>query len=322
MPRFIRVLAALAALLVMVAGASAAYPERPIRIIVPFSPGAGADILARTIGFKLSAALGQQVVVINRSGAGGAVGTELVAHAAPDGYTLLLFNNAQTLNASLKPDLPFDVVKDFAPISMLGTSPIVLVASPKFPAKTIQDVIAMAKAQPGKINYGSAGYGTPLHFAGELLNVLADINLVHVPYRGQGSSSKALIANDIELGFGTVAGFAPMIQGGLVRPIAAAGAKRLKEFPDLPTIAESGYPDFDVYIWYGIVAPAGTPPDIVKKLHDAIAEILANPTERADIEKKGYDVTPSTPEELAAFIKSDLARWKGLVQKAKITPPK
>jgi tripartite-type tricarboxylate transporter receptor subunit TctC len=316
-----RLMAVFMMVVAMVASAMAAYPDRPIRIIVPFEPAAGADILARTIGAKLSSVLGQQVIVINRAGAGGIIGTETAAHSPPDGYTLLLFNNSQTLNASLNAQLPFDVEKDFTAVSMLATSPILLVGSRKFPGKTIQEVVTLAKAQPGKINYGSAGYGTPLHFAGELLNSLADIKLVHVPYKGQGGSSAALIASDIDLGFGTVAGFAPLIKGGLVHPIAAAGAKRSKEFPNIPTIAESGYPGFDVYIWYGFVAPSGTPPDIIKTLNGAISEILTNPAERADIESKGYDVTPSTSAELMAFIKSDLSRWKGLVEKAKLSSP-
>jgi tripartite-type tricarboxylate transporter receptor subunit TctC len=298
------------------------YPTRPIHLIVPFEPGAGADILARVVGAKLSTALGQQVVVMNRSGASGNIGTQVVAASTPDGYTLLLFNNAQTLNASLSSTLPFDVEKDFTAISLLATSPILLCGSRKFPAKTIQDVVALAKAKPGKYNYGSAGYGTPLHFAGEMLNAAADIKLVHVPYKGQGGSSQALVAGDIDLAFGTVAGFAPLVDGGLVQPIAAAGAKRMKEMPNLPTIAESGYPDFDVHIWYGLVAPAGTPGAIIQKLHDALSAILTNPEERADIEKKGYDVAPSSPAEMVAFIKTDLARWKGLAKTAQLSAPK
>jgi len=302
--------------------AMAGYPDRPLHIIVPFEPGAGADIIARVVANKLSPILGQQVVVINRSGASGNIGTEFVAHSAPDGYTLLLFNNSQTLNASFNPKLPFDVEKDFTAVAMLATSPILLCGSRKFDARTLKEVVDRAKADPGKINYGSAGYGTPLHFSGELLDVLAGIKMVHVPYKGQGASSKALVGGDIDLAFGTVAGFAPLIKSGMILPIAAAGARRMKELPDLPTIAESGYPGFDVNIWYGLVAPAKTPPEAIAKLHDAIAAILANPAERDDIERKGYDVTPSTSAELAAFIKADVARWKGLVEKANITPPK
>ena len=202
MSRLIRLTAALVALLALTLSARAAYPERPVRIIVPFAPGAGADILARTIGFKLSAALGQQVIVINHSGAGGNIGTEMAAHSAPDGYTLMLFNNSQTLNASLNPKLPFDVIRDFTPVSMLATSPIILVGSRAFSARTIQELVAMAKAQPGKINYGSAGYGTPLHFGGELLNVLADIKLVHVPYRDRAPAARRSSRTTSRLGSG------------------------------------------------------------------------------------------------------------------------
>jgi len=321
MSRLVRLAAALAALLALTGGASADYPDRPIRIIVPFPPGAGNDLLARTVGNKLSTALGQQVIVINRTGGGGNIGTEAAARSAPDGYTLLIFNNAQTMNAALNTKLGFDVVRDFAAVSMLAETPIILVGGDKFPPKSVQELVAFAKAEPGKINFGSAGYGTPQHFAGELLNVMADIKMVHVPYRGQAASTEATMANNVQISFGTVAGLAPMVKGGLVHPIAAAGSSRAKEFPNLPTIAESGYPDFNVYIWYGIVAPAGTPPDIIKTLHDALGRILADPAEKADIEQKGFEVTASTSEALAAFIEADLARWKDLVQRAKMSPP-
>jgi len=321
MRRFIRFTVAVFGILTLAGGAKAEYPDRPIRLIVPFEPGAGADLLARTLGHKLSVVLGQQIVVVNRSGASGNIGSESVARAAPDGYTLLLFNNSQTLNAALNPKLSYDAVQDFTGIAMLATSPILLVASRKFQVTTVKDLVALAKKDPGKINYGSAGYGTPLHFAGELLNLMADIKLAHVPYRGQGASSAALIANDIELGFGTVAGFAPLIKEGFVHPIAAAGAKRMKELPDLPTIAENGYPTFDVFIWYGLVTPAKTPPEIVNQLYAAVVKILNEPADRADFEQKGYEVTPSTPEKLNDFIKSDVTRWKNLVQKANLAPP-
>ncbi len=318
MQRFVVALAVVSA---VASSAFAAYPERPIRIIVPFPPGAGIDLIARLVANKLSAPLGQQVIVDNRAGAGGNIGAEAAARAAPDGYTLLLINNAQTVNAALNPKLPFDVNRDFAPIAMLAYSPLMLAASNDLPAKTVPDLIALAKTQPGKLNYGSPGPGTPQHLSSEMLNVMADVKIMHVPYKGQGPAMAALIANEIHVMFGTVAGFAPMVKAGRLRPMAVASARRLKDYPDLPTIAESGYPSFDVSIWYGLAAPARTPPEIIKRLNDELRRILNTPADQADIEQKGFEVTPSTSDELTAFIRADLARWQELVQKARLSAP-
>jgi tripartite-type tricarboxylate transporter receptor subunit TctC len=294
--------------------AAAPYPDRPIHIIVPFPPGAGNDLLARTIGAKLSDSLGQPVIIDNRAGAGGNVGTELAAHAAADGYTILIINNAQTINAAINQKLQFDVVRDFTGISMLATTPILLATSKAFPAKTVTDIVTLAKAQPGKINFGSPGFGTPQHFGGELLNFLAGIKLVHVPYHGQAAATQALISGDVQLAFGTVAGLAPMVDGGLVNPTAIAGDQRIGQYPDIPTIAESGFPTFNIYIWYGFVAPAGTPPEIVNRLNQELARILANRENAADLEKKGFAVSASSPSQLSDFIKSDAETWRALVK--------
>lgn len=294
--------------------AATPYPDRPIHIIVPFPPGAGNDLLARTIGAKLSDLLGQPVIIDNRAGAGGNVGTELAVHAAADGYTLLMINNAQTINAAINPKLGFDVVHDFTGISMLATTPILLATSKTFPAKTVKDIVTLAKAQPGKINFGSPGFGTPQHFGGELLNFLAGIKLVHVPYHGQAAATQALISGDVQLAFGTVAGLGPMVDGGLVNPTAIAGDKRIGQYPDIPTIAESGYPTFNIYIWYGFVAPTGTPPEIVSRLNQELARILANRENAADLEKKGFAVSASSPSQLNDFIKSDAETWRALVK--------
>ena len=312
-------LAALALWVLGVATAQAAYPERPIRIIVPFPPGAGIDLVARMVATKLSGPLGQQIIVDNRPGAGGNIGAEAVARSPADGYTLLLINNAQTVNVALNPNLPFDVNRDFAALGMIGFSPLMLAASNELPAKSVADVVRLAKASPGKLNYGSPGPGTPQHLSFELLNLLAGVKIVHVPYKGQGPATGALIANEIQVMFGTVAGFAPMIKANRVRPIATASAQRLKGYPELPTIAESGYPSFDVSIWYGLAAPAKTPPEIVKRFNDELGRMLAIPAERADFGQKGFEVTPSSPEQLAAFIRNDLARWQQVVQKANLT---
>lgn len=299
----------------------AAYPDRPIRIIVPFPAGAGNDLLARIIGQKLSVAVGQPVVIENRAGAGGNVGTEAAARAAADGYTILMFNNAQTMNEALNPKVPFDVVRDFAGLAMIAASPMLLVASNEFPAKSVPELVAYAKAQPGKVNYGSSGYGTPQHFGAEMLASMAGVKLTHVPYKGQAPSNAALVSNEIQIAFGTVAGFAPLVQAGRIRPIAAAGTKPPKEFPNLATVAQSGFPGFSMYIWYGLVVPGATPAPIVRFLSDTLLTILANPENRAELEVKGFEVTPAPSAELTAFIKTDLAQWKDLVQRAKLQPP-
>ena len=303
----------------LTSAAHAAYPERPIRIIVPFPPGAGIDLIARMVAAKLSGPLGQQIIVDNRPGAGGNIGAEAVAKAPADGYTFLLTNNAQTVNQALNPRLPFDVTRDFAALGMIGYSALMLAASNELQATSVADIVRLAKASPGRLNYGSPGPGTPQHLSFELLNVLADMKVVHVPYKGQGPATGALIANEIQVMFGTVAGFAPMIKANRMRPIATASAKRLKDYPDLPTIAESGYPSFDVSIWYALAAPAKTPQDIVKRFNDELRRMLAVPAERADFEQKGFEVTPSTPEDLAAYIRNDLARWQQVVQKANLS---
>ena len=299
----------------------AAYPDHPVRIIVPFPPGAGIDLIARLVANKLSAPLGQQVIVDNRAGAGGNIGAEAAARSAPDGYTLVIINNAQTVNQALNPNVPFDVNRDFAAVAMLAYSPLMLAASNEVPARTVAELIALAKAQPGKLNYGSSGPGTPQHLSSEMLNVMAGVTMVHVPYKGQAPAMAALLANEVQVMFGTVAGFAPMIKAGRLRPLAAASAKRLKEYPELPTIAEGGYPAFDVAIWYGLAAPAKTPPEVIKRLNDELQRMLNAPAERTDLQQKGFEVTPSTPEELTAYIRTDLQRWQEVVQKAKISAP-
>jgi len=300
--------------------AVAAYPDRPIRIIVPFPAGAGNDLLGRMIGQKLSVALGQPVVIENRAGAAGNIGTEVAATAAPDGYTLLVINNAQTMNQALDPKVRFDVVRDFVGVAMVAASPMLLVSSNDFPAKSVPELVAYAKANPGKVNFGSSGYGTPQQFGAEMLSGMAGIRMTHVPYRGQAPSNAALVTNEIQIAFGTVAGFAPLVKAGRIRPIAAAGNTPPKEFPLLPTVGQS-YPGFSIYIWYGLVAPAATPAPIVKLLSDEIGKIMANPVNRAEFEEKGFEVTPASGEALTGFIKNDLSQWKTVVQQGKLTPP-
>lgn len=317
-PRFVTVFAVL---LTAAHVAFAAYPDRPVRIVVISLPGGAADLMARTIGARLSEQLKQSFVVENRPGGSSLVGSESVARAAPDGYSLLLFNQAQTGSAALSPKFPLDLLRDFAPVSMLGTTPNIIAVSNAFPARTIQEFVALAKSNPGKINYGSVGYGSPSHLAIEILSSTAGIQLTHVPYKGQAAYAAALATDEIQIALGTVPGFVGLANSGRLRPFAAAGLKAPKEFPNLPTLNENGFPGFDLDIWFSLVATAGTPPEVIKLLNDEIRSALNDPAVRADMDKKGFVPKSSTPEELGAHIKADLERWKGIVKAAKLTDP-
>lgn len=299
----------------------AAFPERPLRIVVVVPPGTGADIMARTVANKLGEQLKQSVVVENRPGASSVVGSESVARAAPDGYSLLLLNSAQTGSAALSPKFPLDLMRDFAPVAMLGTSPYIFAVSNAFPPKTVQEFIALAKANPGKINYGSGGYGSPAHLGMELLSIMAGIKLTHVPYKGQGAYNTALASDEIQIALGTVPGFLPFTSGGRVRAFAAGGATAPKEYPAIPTIADSGFPGYDLDIWYSLVTTAGTPPEIIRRLNEELRIALSDPALRADLDKKGYVARPSTPEELGAYIRTDIERWREVVKRANLSDP-
>jgi tripartite-type tricarboxylate transporter receptor subunit TctC len=301
--------------------AAAAYPDRPVRIVVVVPPGTAADIMARTVAAKLAERLKQPFVVENRPGASSLIGSESVAKAPADGYSLLLFNSAQTGAASLDPKFPLDIERDFAPVGMLGRSPFILAVSSDFPAKTLAEFIALAKAQPGKINYGSGGYGSPSHLGMELLAIRAGITLTHVPYKGQAAYNPALATNEIQIALGTVPGFVPFVGTGRVRPFAAGGGKAPKEYPNIPTVAASGFPGFDLDIWLSLVTTAGSPPEAIKVLNDALRAILTDPATVAELEKKGFVTNPSTPEELGAFIKADLKNWQEVVQRANLADP-
>ena len=244
--------ACLAAALVSMTAAHAqpAYPQKPIRMVVPFPPGGGTDILARLFGQKMSETLGQQIIIDNRGGAGGTIGTDIAAKAAPDGYTLILVSGSHAINASLYPKLPYDSVNDFAPITQIATSPGILVVNPSLPVKSVKDLIALARAKPGQINYASAGSGTPPHLAGELFRVMAKIDMVHVPYKGNAPAFTAVIGGQVSLIFPTMPSAMPFIKSGKLRPIAVTSAKRSPAAPDIPTIAESGLPGYEATSWY------------------------------------------------------------------------
>jgi tripartite-type tricarboxylate transporter receptor subunit TctC len=294
------------------------YPSRPIRMIVAYPPGGGTDQVGRVMAEQLTVTLGQNVVVDNRGGATGNIGTELAARAVPDGYTLLMGNVApNAVNVSLFKKLGFDPVKDFAPVSLVAITPNILVAHPSIPVKTIKELIAYAKAKPGTLNFPSAGVGSSSHLAGELLKSLAGISMVHVPFKGGGPALIAVIAGEVQVMFATMPAAMPHVKSGKVKPVAVTTAKRSQAMPELPTIAESGVKGYDASTWYGLLAPARTPQAIVTRLHGDTVKILAGPT-RQRLEAQGFEPDGGTPAEFAAYIKSEIIKWAKVIKDAGI----
>src|SRR5215213_5048448 len=302
------------------AGAQAPYPQKPIRMVVPFPPGGGTDILARLFGQKMSETLGQQVIVDNRGGAGGTVGTDIAAKAPPDGYTLILVSASHAINPGLYGKLPYDSINDFAPITQLATSPGILVVNPSLPVKSVKDLIALARAKPGQINYASAGSGTPPHLAGELFKVMAKIDMVHVPYKGNAPAFTDVIGGQVSLIFPTMPSAMPFIKSGKLRPIAVTSAKRSPVAPDIPTIAESGLAGYEATSWYGILAPARTPPQIVARLHEVLVSVIGAPDMKDKLAAQGLDPVGNTPQQFAAVIKSEIAKWTKVVKASGAKP--
>jgi len=299
--------------------AADAFPTKPIRIVVPFPPGGPADVLARTVGDRIAAALGQPVVVDNRPGAGGNIGMELVAKAAPDGHTLALAPAGNlTVNPSLYRNVPYDVGRDFAPVTVIAAVPNVLVVNPQVPAKDLAELIAYAKANPGKLNYSSPGPGSGAHLAGELLKSSAGIDIVHVPYSGIAPAVTAVMAGDVQLMFAGAPSALPQVAGGKLRALAVASPMRIASAPALPTLSEAGLPGFDVTSWYSIVAPAATPPAVVERLQKEIARALTSPDVKAKLTGIGAEPIANTPEEFAAMIRVETAKWSKIVKDANI----
>ena len=295
----------------LVATASAQnYPQRPLRLIVPTAPGGGTDFTGRLVAAKLSETLGQQVVVENRGGGGGSVGADNAAKATPDGYTLLLGSIAtHAVNPALYKKLPYDHLKDFAPVSLIGTVPNVLVVHPSVPVKTFAEFVSYAKANPGKINYGSSGVGSPPHLSMELLRSLTGINLVHVPYKGAGPALADLLGGQVQTMCTSLAGQITFIRAGRVRALGVTTAKRNPQLPEVPTIVESGVPGYEVTIWYAVFAPVATPNAIVQRLNSEMVKVLNAPEMKERMAQQGMDPAPSTPAELAAFVKIETAKW-------------
>ena len=309
-------LAALAAIGAVLAVAHAdsalaqAYPNKPLRIMVPFPPGGSTDVMARSLAAELTKSLGQPVVVENKAGANGNIGSGEVAKASPDGYTLLLSGvGTNAINHSLYPTMPYDSLRDFEHITLLAEGPNVLIVNPTFAAKSVPELVAMAKAQPGKLNYGSNGNGSSGRLAMEMLRQATGIDMVHVPYKGGGPAMQALLAGEIPMLFTNQDAALPQVKAGKVRAIGVASEKRNPAYPDVPTVAEQGITGFSAVSWFGLSAPAKTPPDIVKKLHAEAVKAINQPEFRARLEGNGFVVVGSTPEQFSAFVASENAKW-------------
>jgi tripartite-type tricarboxylate transporter receptor subunit TctC len=310
------------ALLALTASAALAqaYPTKPIRLVLPYSPGGIIDYVGRTLAQHLSEPLGQPVVAENRPGAGGITGTDTVARAAPDGYTIVIMDPAIVINPTLQPSMPYDLFKQLTTVSIVSSSPEVLVVSPQLPVKTLAELIDYGKANPGKLNFASAGIGTTPHLAGELFKQRAGVQAEHVPYRSIGQSYPDMMANKVQFAFSSIAGALPFTSDNRVRPIATTGLKRVNVYPDVPTVDEAGLKGFEVDLWLGIFAPAGLPPDVLAKLNGALTKTLQNPDVKTALAKVGVEPRGSTPQEGAEILKSEFEKWKKVIAAGNIKP--
>lgn len=311
----------LASLALTLAGSAAAgYPEKPVKIVEGFGPGGGSDIFLRTILPKLSENLGQAVIVDYRPGAGGNIAMEAVAKAAPDGYTLLMGFPGLATNPSLYEKLPFNPLRDFAPISLVGTVANVLVVNPDVPAHTVQELIALARSQPGKLNFASPGVGTTQHLAAELLKLSTGIDIVHIPYKGGSQAQTDVLAGQTQMMFNVVPSALPLIKAGKLRALAVTGKASAEALPEVPTMIEAGVPGYTAITWNGILAPAGTPKEVVAKLSDALARTLNTPEMKEAVAKTGQEVAWSTPEEFAAFLSEETEKWRKVIDTTGLKP--
>ncbi len=311
-------------LLVVIACACASaiaadYPARPIRLISPFTPGGGNDFVSRAVAVAMTKNIGQSVVVDNRPGANTIVGMEIVAKAVPDGYTLIMTSSTQAINATLYPKLPYDSVRSFAPITIVGSSPLIIAVPQSSPIKSVTDLIATARAKPGELTYPSAGTGNATHLGGELFASMAGVTLTHVPYKGSGPGLTDLSAGRLAVAFSTALSVVPFVNGGRLRAIAVTSAKRSSFMPDLPTVAESGLPGYEAGSWYGVIAPAGTPRPIVMRLHAEIVKVLALSDVRDRLVSQGIDPVGNTPEQFAAYIQSEIVKWAKIIKATGVT---
>jgi tripartite-type tricarboxylate transporter receptor subunit TctC len=296
------------------------YPTRPIRLVVASSPGGGSDLLARTLGAKMSEDLGQQIVVDNRGGASGVIGTDIVAQAPPDGYTLLIIQPSLTINPSMIRKLPYDAAKDFTPISLVVDAAQIIIVNTAVPAKNVKELIALAKAKPGGLVFGSPGVGTSPHLTAELFKLQAGVDMPQVLFKGAGPAYISLISGEVNAMFSTVLSALPHVKTGRIRALAVTTKKRTSVLPDLPTMAESALPDFDTSQWFGVLGPARTPRPIVDRLNQSLARASTSPDVKSRFAAEGVEVVNSTPEEFAAVIKRELVQWAHVIKAAGIQP--
>ena len=299
----------------------AAYPDKPIRLVVAFPPGGGTDIIARIIAPELSKKLGQSIVIENRGGASGNIGTEAVVTAAPNGYTLLMGNVApNAINVSMFKKLPFNPEKDLAPISLVAITPNILVANLSLPVKSVADLLALAKASPGKINYPSAGNGSSSHLAGVLFDSMGGVSMTHIPYKGGGLAMNDLLGGQVDIFFATMPAAMPFVKSGKLRPLAVTSERQSLAMPGLPTISESGLQGYSATTWYGLYAPKDTPPDIINRIYQTLAEVLKNPELKEQLIQRGFEPVGNSPKEFASFISSEIVKWGKVVRIAGIEP--
>lgn len=304
----------------LVAGAQT-YPAKPIRLVVPTTPGGSVDTLARTIGPKLSERWGQQVVVDNRSGAGGTIAAEFTAKSPPDGYTVMLGTIASLgTNVSLQKKLPYDPVKDFAPVTLVATQNLVLTVHPSLPAKNVRELVKFAKSRPGQLTFASAGNGTGSHLSGELFKLLAGVDMLHIPYKGVAPALVDVISGQVSMSFPSILTSLAQVNSGRLRALAITGANRSSALPEVPTMREAGIKDYESATWYGIVAPAATPPEIVNKLSAEVAAIVRQPDTRERIARDGADPVGNTPQEFGRFMQSEIEKWRKVIRAAGIQP--
>jgi tripartite-type tricarboxylate transporter receptor subunit TctC len=290
------------------------YPVKPIRVVVPFGAGGPADIYARFLGQRVQETLGQPFVVENRPGAGSIIGTDIVAKAPADGYTLLVMSNTHTVNESLVPKKPFTLMKDFVPITPINYSDLLLVVHPSLPVKSVKELVALAKARPRGLNYASSGTGTPYHMAGELFKAMAGVDILHVPHKGSGEARTSVMSGQVEMMLDAITTMAPMAKAGRVRALGTSGVKRSTVLPEVPTISEAGVKGYETTIWIGLMAPAGTPRAVVDRLNAALTKVMARPDVKSAWNEQGAEPMPMTPAEFEKYLVGDIAKWARIVK--------